>query len=509
MSRVAIIVVHGVGTQGRYQTLDKFVRGFVGAVAHRTPKVETDGISLAQGAQNFVSICAEDGAPLMANPPANQVDCYEAYWQSEVRGLARVRGVATWAVNTMLAPARLWAQVDVHQRSVLGRINRIIAEFLRLLVFPLIILGAAVAFIGGAAWYSFIRAEAADVQFELGPTTMASLEVALLFVALLLLRGGVWKGLLRSELARNIDRGIGASKTERWWGTASALLLTLVVTGLAASFLSNDGLVLWRGELQPVIIMGAATIALMRVSSLFTEIAGDAAIYLTDDPDSKGTKTRRQIRATVEDLVLELGNDSRYSRIHVVAHSLGTVIAYDTLNRLRMISESKADHSVTVADRAMRRRSERAYHKIGTFFTLASPLDMVAYYFRTRVPSDRSVRRDILHFRHGLRVRPSDARVEAGKATAEPAYIDGPEDFYWYNIHAKGDPIGEELNTYKTDRQVRVGSNMGYLRFVTAHEGMWKNRDVYAHIASRLAGPAPAQVEITEPASATDEAVHA
>ena len=59
---------------------------------------------------------------------------------------------------------------------------------------------------------------------------------------------------------------------------------------------------------------------------------GDAARYLT--PDVGNVTQRAAIRKDARDLLVKLHASGRYDRIIVVGHSLGSVIAYDVVNRL-------------------------------------------------------------------------------------------------------------------------------------------------------------------------------
>ena len=61
---------------------------------------------------------------------------------------------------------------------------------------------------------------------------------------------------------------------------------------------------------------------------------GDVAIYATTDVKSKHFNIRKSILDESVKEVKSLIDDPRYEKIIIVGHSLGSVIAFDTLNRI-------------------------------------------------------------------------------------------------------------------------------------------------------------------------------
>jgi hypothetical protein len=75
----------------------------------------------------------------------------------------------------------------------------------------------------------------------------------------------------------------------------------------------------------------AAVVAFLAgwLATLVTPVAGDAARYLSPDPDN--VRARQEIREAGVDLIQRITNNGYHDRIVLVGHSLGTVIAYDIL----------------------------------------------------------------------------------------------------------------------------------------------------------------------------------
>jgi hypothetical protein len=81
----------------------------------------------------------------------------------------------------------------------------------------------------------------------------------------------------------------------------------------------------------------ASTIAAIAIVAIFaaigtvflTSVFGDAARYYRNSPAN--IRARREIRGTGRDMLDALNRDQRYDRVIIVAHSLGSTIAYDIL----------------------------------------------------------------------------------------------------------------------------------------------------------------------------------
>ena len=84
--------------------------------------------------------------------------------------------------------------------------------------------------------------------------------------------------------------------------------------------------------------------------------------------------------------------------VYVSAHSLGSVIAYDALNRLSVeqtarLASLRAQPSPNESEiRALNAKFDRVHG----FLSFGSPLDKVYYFFRVHTKADHAVRAQIL-----------------------------------------------------------------------------------------------------------------
>ncbi len=111
------------------------------------------------------------------------------------------------------------------------------------------------------------------------------------------------------------------------------------------------------------------------VRELLVQYPGDVAIYVDSNKVDRFDKIRKEIKQIALDSVTGIytarnaaDTDFEYSKIAVVGHSLGSVIAYDTLNKLLTLDDL-AGNPVGVE------------HRTGLFESFGSPLDKIAYFF--------------------------------------------------------------------------------------------------------------------------------
>ena len=303
--------------------------------------------------------------------------------------------------------------------------------------------------------------------------------IGYLRTALFLVRAG-WEG-FRASLTDRFDRWIfgGVRPLEVKHGTLAMLsiLLLLVIPVLAvlgaAGFLGFYAMM--KQSFGQVIqhpwwhAAGAlALLASWRIRRFVLQYMGDVAIYVSSNEVNEFWRIRDEIKgiglraaAQIYRAIAgpgrgsgETGEDQvefEYGSVVIVGHSLGSVVAYDTLNAL-----FKTDQPALHGLRAV----ERTYALV----TLGSPLDKTAFLFRQ-------------HLRHAV-VR------EVLAATVQPmiqSYNYRPR--WWINVHARADIISGSLEYYDFPRttiapqRVRnVPDPVFTLNPVAAHTGYWRRQ---------------------------------
>ncbi len=173
------------------------------------------------------------------------------------------------------------------------------------------------------------------------------------------------------------------------------------------------------------------------------DFVGDLVRYLDLNPRSARFETRQQIIKGALEELRELIKDDRYDQVIIAGHSLGSVIAYDTLNRVIQ------DANVGVIAR------EEA-SKITGLVTFGSPLDKIALFFRDRVKEDKEVQRQILANLHAFRTRSLVAN-KTGIDLGNPLEFKLPET-RWLNFYNTRDLISGKLDLYDLANQRRHSS---------------------------------------------------
>ena len=91
----------------------------------------------------------------------------------------------------------------------------------------------------------------------------------------------------------------------------------------------------------------------------------------------------------------------QFDQVVLSGHSLGSVIAYDTVNELLSRVWATQELSRTGAD-AAQTLTRTDLEKLRGLVTFGSPLDKVCYFYREHVASDEAVRAQILLFLYSL-----------------------------------------------------------------------------------------------------------
>lgn len=232
------------------------------------------------------------------------------------------------------------------------------------------------------------------------------------------------RGYLRSEGSKQRGNGflvilfvvsflIHLSCIPVFWYVARTPVEALGWTGTLVNLLANGAWV-W-----PFLILLSS-----QVRNVMIEYPGDVAIYITPNKLDRFEKVREDIKAVAR---LSAGNvykaaidggELEYKKVAVVGHSLGSVIAYDTLNYL-LTDDTLSGKPLDVARRTC------------LLETFGSPLDKIAFFFTIQG-------KDTFHIREQL------------AALVQPL-IQNYRDYRtceWVNVYSPNDIISGHLKFY-------------------------------------------------------------
>lgn len=220
----------------------------------------------------------------------------------------------------------------------------------------------------------------------------------------------------------------------------------------------------WPLWVWPFLLLVAA-----EVRALLVQYVGDVAAYISPDRLDRfndiRTKIKEQARRTAAAIYAarELnGSSFEYGQVAIVGHSLGSVIAYDTLNRLIKDDELAGNPGDIVG-------------RTNLLLTFGSPLDKTAFVFA-------------LHGRETTETR------EALVAAVQPLIQDYRyRSFPWVNIWSPNDVISGRLDYYDAIpadpvRHIRNEPDPEATIPLVAHTEYWENRLVWEKLYQVLVG---------------------
>lgn len=150
--------------------------------------------------------------------------------------------------------------------------------------------------------------------------------------------------------------------------------------------------------------------------------ASDIRLWASIRENEKNYRLRRAIIDKAKRAITHVIKDAHCTRIIIVAHSLGTSIAFDALREL-------GKHNIARLE--TRPKEVLQLSKLSHFITLGSPIDKVSYFFESK---------DSQHYRAN-RVR----ETMRGDLSREPFFRNGKQQISWINIWDDADIISDAL----------------------------------------------------------------
>ena len=253
----------------------------------------------------------------------------------------------------------------------------------------------------------------------------------------------------------------------------------------AIDLLALPGFLNWPG----VLLYAFLAIFAYMAQKVLTSAIGCLAVYLGADDLSKNFAARSQILHECTTMLINLlaardetgrpNEEWIYDQVLVAGHSLGSVIAYDSLSQLIVRGLAK---DPSLADVPL--------EKIKGLLTFGCPLNKVVYFFRARTNLRTNVLSQILYALHSFRLRtplPPQANPAIAVPHPFPEKIPFAPNFLWYNAYSPFDIISGRMQFYKADMDVAV--ERGVTPW-TAHLSYWENDDLYS-LFSDLMYPRP------------------
>jgi hypothetical protein len=207
-----------------------------------------------------------------------------------------------------------------------------------------------------------------------------------------------------------------------------------------------------------------------KVREIMVQYVGDVAIYVRPNKLDRFDEVRNEIKEAARSVVSAIftvyagpnNNQFLYDRVALIGHSLGSVIAYDTLNRL-MLDDWLSGNALHVAER------------VKTMITFGSPLNKTAFFFTIQA-------KDSLHIRERL------------ASTVQPLITSYPKfrKLAWINVYSPNDIVSGRLQFYDLPgfqvfpAVTNIPDPDAFVPLV-AHVSYWNNSVVWQQLLQQIA----------------------
>lgn len=222
----------------------------------------------------------------------------------------------------------------------------------------------------------------------------------------------------------------------------------------------------------------AGAIANVLAPLLYRELVdylGDVALYCSTDVKSEYYAVRKAILDGAVEKAKWLAASGDYDRVFFCGHSLGSVIAYDVMDRLNLLMSH---------DAGLRQHA----HKIAGLATFGSPLDKIAFFFDERIDAAKEpLRHAIVSQLHGF----GRKNIDLTLPTSLQWHFGG---LPWLNFWTPADIISGRLDVYKDVSNIKMDFSgrfqgkplSGIKLFLFSHLMYWQSPEMFAEIVRML-----------------------
>jgi hypothetical protein len=445
--KVAVIVTHGMGQQVPFETLEGVADALRAAeqrAGGQAPAVHTRFVQLGEK-------LVPTAALALASPSGvRETHLFEAYWAPLTEGKITTHETVTFLVGAGIRGAlhagrrnrferlmfNAWYEFGLG-RQIWFQFVAAVLTILSLVLINLTLFSVVVpSLLGGlsASWVS-------------GPLlTDLTVDMALLLLILMpcVVLGVAVPALLRRRRSDGFFPAPSKTLTALAWMFVWLALLAVIAAGaIVGTQLARHAIgvnqLQWPQSLRvgllgqrepsiaPLAVLWGVVFGLSYLVRRFIlQYVGDVAIYVSTNSVNRFSTTREEIQKVTYDLMRAVyahrtDGAFTYQKVVVVGHSLGSVVAYDELNRLLMDDAFAGVHL-------------EAAKRTALLLTFGSPLDKVAYIFRSQRPAQCSIRESLAEARQPMLTAYSCRPVR------------------WVNIYSPNDWIGASLDFFDDER---------------------------------------------------------
>lgn len=240
-----------------------------------------------------------------------------------------------------------------------------------------------------------------------------------------------------------------------------------------------------------------------------TSVAGDVVAYNTMDQKARLFEIRQRVLNSAVDAIRYLieprqatstskKTERPYGNVIIVAHSLGTQISFDAINKLsHLISQGEIAGVAPNGDLIGVPGDVKKHVSdlLSAYATFGSPLDKIAFFFRDKSKKEEYFRRQILKHFHCFKEKDWDDRQEGELPLNDEMKARFFQNIQWRNYFDCNDPISGRLDYYDKVHNIdcrfvkhKPGEKSAwYARFWPfTHSYYWSSEMMFADIVANL-----------------------
>jgi hypothetical protein len=231
-------------------------------------------------------------------------------------------------------------------------------------------------------------------------------------------------------------------------------------------------------------------------SNHIVKILKDAVIYTTYDVRSSFYQIRDTILSKAIDeikkLILQkLDNKNKYENVIIVSHSLGTMIAYDTLCRINIEADANGSNKKLGTNIDPDKIYIEDLKRLKGFVTIAPLLDKSEIFFKEYPNKNEFVRSQITDNLYSLKKDKKKNISNNRIPVIDTPFKDNLKEMRWLNFYHNDDSIGGPLDFYDYDiKKRKFPINKCCKRRVKssseAHTIFWNWNYMYKNIANEF-----------------------
>jgi hypothetical protein len=412
--RIAILICHGMGQQVQFETLDAVVRE-VRETALRCGTLVSEkegvGVSLHPDEGRFIARAELCLTRKDQNDARREVHFYEAYWAPLTEGRVNMRETLKFLIDAGLRGLNFAFEDGVFDRWMFGGRQEFQIPARRVLqlglgLWMILLIATAITATGLLPLMKLLdvfRVGRTDPQIAVTAAVAFSIGIFLglfalgaVLIAWLL---GTGADVKKPKAAIDAPIGIMASPLSHRIGMALLLLGFIAVSGSLTVWV---GMWLYRNWIRPAVtdpaahLVGVIAAILLFVAQVFlfrrfvknflVEFAGDVAAYVAPYKVSTFEEIRhaiqdrgRRVARFIYSALDPQSGSPLYDEVFIVGHSLGSVLAYDTLNDA--INRDTHENGWATGSGS---DAYRVLDRTKLLLTFGSPLDKTAFVFRTQ-----------------------------------------------------------------------------------------------------------------------------